>query len=68
MCSRKGHVPLLILYDEAKHNGVQLSQYHYNVWLYVCSLAEAATESSLNPGLSRGFDIFKQMILDIGER
>ncbi|CAL9235226.1 unnamed protein product [Arabidopsis halleri] len=65
MCSKKGDVlEALRLYDEARRNGVQLSQYHYNVLLYVCSLAEAATESSPNPGLSRGFDIFKQMIVD----
>ncbi|CAN8247712.1 unnamed protein product [Cochlearia groenlandica] len=65
MCSRNGDaLEALRLYDEAKRNGVQLSQYHYNVLLYVCSLAEAATESSPNPGLSRGFDIFKQMIVD----
>uniref|UniRef100_A0A1J3D0P1 ribonuclease P n=1 Tax=Noccaea caerulescens TaxID=107243 RepID=A0A1J3D0P1_NOCCA len=65
MCSRDGNVlEALRLYDEAKRNGVQLSQYHYNVLLYVCSLSEGATESSPNPGLSRGFDIFKQMIVD----
>ncbi|CAH2059812.1 unnamed protein product [Thlaspi arvense] len=69
MCSRNGDaVEALRLYDEAKRNGVQLSQYHYNVMLYVCSLSEAAAaaaaESSPNPGLSRGFDIFKEMIVD----
>ncbi|VVB07379.1 unnamed protein product [Arabis nemorensis] len=65
MCSRNGDVgEALRLYDEAKRNGVQLSQYHYNVLLYVCSLVEAGTEASPNPGLSRGFDIFKQMIVD----
>nr|6LVR_A Chain A, Proteinaceous RNase P 1, chloroplastic/mitochondrial [Arabidopsis thaliana]6LVR_C Chain C, Proteinaceous RNase P 1, chloroplastic/mitochondrial [Arabidopsis thaliana] len=61
MCSKKGDVlEALRLYDEARRNGVQLSQYHYNVLLYVCSLASASS----NPGLSRGFDIFKQMIVD----
>ncbi|CAA7049577.1 unnamed protein product [Microthlaspi erraticum] len=66
MCSRDGNVlEALRLYDEAKRNGVQLSQYHYNVLLYVCSLSEgAAAESSPNPGLGRGFDIFKEMIVD----
>ncbi|CAF1823483.1 hypothetical protein HID58_059393 [Brassica napus] len=66
MCSRNGNVlEALRLYDEAKRNGLQLSQYHYNVLLYVCSLTDGETESpSANPGLSRGFDIFKQMIVD----
>lgn len=58
-------LPCLRLYDEAKRNGLQLSQYHYNVLLYVCSLSDAETESSsLNPGLNRGFDMFKQMTVD----
>ncbi|XP_010522307.1 PREDICTED: proteinaceous RNase P 1, chloroplastic/mitochondrial [Tarenaya hassleriana] len=68
MCSKRGDVVEgLRLYDEARSNGVQLNQYHYNVVLYLCSLStdpsvEAAMSQS--PGLQRGFDIFRQMIAD----
>ncbi|KAH9706913.1 proteinaceous RNase P 1 [Citrus sinensis] len=72
MCSKRGDVfEALRLYDDARSNGITLSQHHYNVLLYVCS-CKCGSESSengdrendLNLGLKRGFEIFQQMITD----
>lgn len=66
MCSRHGHVvEALSLYDDARKNGVPLSQHHYNVLLYLCSSGSAESNASAsNVGLERGFEIFQQMISD----
>ncbi|KAL9423233.1 hypothetical protein AB3S75_035343 [Citrus x aurantiifolia] len=72
MCSKRGDVfEALRLYDDARSNGITLSQHHYNVLLYVCS-CKCGSESSENGdrennsnlGLKRGFEIFQQMITD----
>ncbi|KAK4752362.1 hypothetical protein SAY87_021160 [Trapa incisa] len=75
MCSKyKKLDEALELYDEARKNGVQLSYYHYNVLLYLCSSAaadllpesedKAHNMNAKNLGMSRGFEIFQQMKLD----
>lgn len=73
MCSKHGDlVEALHLYDEARREGVQLSQYHYNVILYLCSSGGSSVEVSGDwdgekdsvLGLKRGFDIFGQMVAD----
>ncbi|KAK9292583.1 hypothetical protein L1049_020557 [Liquidambar formosana] len=57
MCSKHGDVvEALRLYDEARSNGVQLNQHHYNVLLYLCSSSDL--------GLKRGFEIYRQMGID----
>ncbi|KDP42693.1 hypothetical protein JCGZ_23633 [Jatropha curcas] len=71
-CSKSGDlVEALRLYDEARSNGVQLTEYHYNVLLYLCSsgsLVElkgdrvVANDSDMNS--RRGFEIFQQMLTD----
>ncbi|KAF8028008.1 hypothetical protein BT93_E0807 [Corymbia citriodora subsp. variegata] len=74
MCSRHGKlVEALQLYDEARENGVPLSQYHYNVMLYLCSSAgsgslgqgDSENDDNLKElGMRRGFEIFQQMAID----
>lgn len=69
MCSRNGQVvEALELYDEARSNGIQLNQHHYNVMLYLCSSSSSVETSGdidvLSVGLSRGFEIFQQMMID----
>lgn len=69
MCSRNGQVvEALKLYDEAQSNGIQLHQHHYNVLLYLCSspslLETSGSIDVLSVGLSRGFEIFQQMMTD----
>ncbi|XP_047321307.1 proteinaceous RNase P 1, chloroplastic/mitochondrial-like [Impatiens glandulifera] len=62
MCSKNGDVDeALRLYDDAKKNGIPLVQHHYNILLYLCS---SVSNGSFNPGLERGFEIFKQMRAD----
>lgn len=73
MCSRHGKlVEALQLYDEARENGVPLSQYHYNVMLYLCSSAGSGAlgqdgsendENLKDLGMRRGFEIFQQMAI-----
>ncbi|XP_041028205.1 proteinaceous RNase P 1, chloroplastic/mitochondrial-like [Juglans microcarpa x Juglans regia] len=59
MCSKRGEmVEALQLYNEARQSGVQLSQHHYNVLLYLCSSSDGGL------GLDRGFEIFRQMLMD----
>ncbi|XP_050375044.1 proteinaceous RNase P 1, chloroplastic/mitochondrial [Argentina anserina] len=61
MCSRDGLVvEALRLYDEARANGVALSLHHYNVMLYMCS----CDGEDADVGLTRGFEIFRQMVED----
>lgn len=63
MCSKDGDVvEALRLYDEARGNGVQLSQHHYNVLLYLCSSSASGELGGV--GLKRGFEIFQQMVMD----
>uniref|UniRef100_A0A0A0LY34 PROP1-like PPR domain-containing protein n=1 Tax=Cucumis sativus TaxID=3659 RepID=A0A0A0LY34_CUCSA len=69
MCSKYGQVvKALELYDEARSNGIQLNQHHYNVLLYLCSspsLLETSGANNLSSVvLSRGFEIFQQMMTD----
>ncbi|XP_022960768.1 proteinaceous RNase P 1, chloroplastic/mitochondrial-like [Cucurbita moschata] len=69
MCSKNGQVvEALKLYDEARSNGIQLQQHHYNVLLYLCSSSSSLETSEdidvLSVGLSRGFEIFQQMMTD----
>ncbi|KAJ8629536.1 hypothetical protein MRB53_022859 [Persea americana] len=60
-CSKKCDVKgALRLYDDARSRGIPLSQYHYNVLLYLCSASKEA-ELDANPGANRGFEIFRQM-------
>lgn len=62
MCSKVGNVvEALRLYDEARSNGIPLTQHHYNVLLYLCS---SSSSSSTELGLKRGFEIFRQMGVD----
>ncbi|XP_022988265.1 proteinaceous RNase P 1, chloroplastic/mitochondrial-like [Cucurbita maxima] len=69
MCSKNGQVvEALQLYDEARSNGIKLEQHHYNVLLYLCSSSSSLETSEdidvLSVGLSRGFEIFQQMMTD----
>lgn len=68
MCSKDGDVvEALRLYDEARSNGVQLSQHHYNVLLYLCSSSASGSASSGELGgvaIKKGFEIFQQMVMD----
>lgn len=69
MCSRNGNViEALKLYDEARSNGIQLNEHHYNVLLYLCSSSSSLETSGdidiLSVGLTRGFEIFQQMMID----
>ncbi|XP_047310582.1 proteinaceous RNase P 1, chloroplastic/mitochondrial-like [Impatiens glandulifera] len=69
MCSKNGDVAeALRLYDDARRNGSQLLQHHYNVLLYLCSSVSSgsgvAKGPAINQGLERGFEIFKQMRAD----
>lgn len=72
MCSKRGDVvEALRLYDDARSNGISLSQHHYNVLLYLCSCKSGPessengdSENALNLGLKRGFEIFQQMVTD----
>ncbi|CAN0891808.1 Proteinaceous RNase P 1, chloroplastic/mitochondrial [Linum grandiflorum] len=68
-CSKTGNLDeALRLYDEARSSGVILNQHVYNVLLYLCSSpAVEGSEVKLKfseLGLSRGFEIFKQMVND----
>ncbi|KAL7148457.1 hypothetical protein ABFS83_06G179700 [Erythranthe nasuta] len=66
-CSKNGDLDeALRLYHEAKLNNIQLNVYHYNVLLYLCSLrSDNDGEEGLNPEtLEKGFEIFKEMIID----
>ncbi|GKV29407.1 hypothetical protein SLEP1_g38339 [Rubroshorea leprosula] len=76
-CSKGGNlVEALSLYDEARTNGVPLSQHHYNILLYLCSSSGSSSDESSgsengdgvnelkNLGLKRGFEIFQQMVVD----
>lgn len=59
MCSKRGDVAeALRLYDEARGNGVPLSQNHYNVLLYLCSSSDGGLS------LEKGFEIYRQMVAD----
>jgi proteinaceous RNase P len=61
-CSKRGDVVEgLRLYDEARKNGVELNQHHYNVLLYLCSQNGGENVSDLR---KQGFEIFQQMIID----
>ncbi|KAI9187388.1 hypothetical protein LWI28_027525 [Acer negundo] len=72
MCSKHGQVvEALQLYDEARSNGIPLSQHHFNVLLYLCSSSSGVESSgdgddanASNSGLERGFEIFQQMVSD----
>ncbi|KAF5183948.1 Proteinaceous rnase p [Thalictrum thalictroides] len=69
MCSKDGDlVEALRIYDDARSNKLSLSKHHYNVLLYLCSssdvLVHEINEKSMNLGLRRGFEIFKQMGID----
>ncbi|KAJ6766780.1 hypothetical protein OIU79_022694 [Salix purpurea] len=65
MCSKAGDVVEgLRLYDEARRNGVELNQHHYNVMLYLCSQNGGENGSDLKLICKRGFEIFQQMIID----
>lgn len=71
MCSKNGDLAEAIrLYDEARSNGIRLSQHHYNVLLYLCSSSpgsgsELSGENSVSDlGVERGFEIFEQMVID----
>ncbi|XP_037497733.1 proteinaceous RNase P 1, chloroplastic/mitochondrial isoform X2 [Jatropha curcas] len=71
-CSKSGDlVEALRLYDEARSNGIQLTQHHYNVLLYLCSSGSSvelkgdriiANASDLS--FKRGFEIYQQMVTD----
>ncbi|KAI4310782.1 hypothetical protein MLD38_035732 [Melastoma candidum] len=73
-CCKDGKfVEGLQLYDEAKKNGIKLTQYHYNALLYLCSMAgsgshEEGSEENLESlkllAKRRGFDIFQDMASD----
>ncbi|XP_059454085.1 proteinaceous RNase P 1, chloroplastic/mitochondrial-like [Corylus avellana] len=59
ICSKNGDVAeALRLYEEARGNGVPLSQHHYNVLLYLCSSSDGVL------GLEKGFEIFRQMVTE----
>ncbi|CAK7338769.1 unnamed protein product, partial [Dovyalis caffra] len=65
MCSKAGDVAEgLRLYDEARSNGVELNQHHYNVLLYLCSQSGGENGRDLKLVCKRGFEIFQQMIID----
>lgn len=76
MCSRHGNlIEALRLYDDARSNKVPLSQYHYNVLLYLCSSvgsssvdaglsAGARDVEDLELGMKRGFDIYRKMSIE----
>ncbi|KAL0559041.1 hypothetical protein IC582_003630 [Cucumis melo] len=69
MCSKYGQVvKALELYDEARSDGVQLILHHYNVLLYLCSspslLETSGANNLLSVVLSRGLEIYQQMITD----
>lgn len=78
MCSKRGDLPeALRLYDEARADGVPLSQHHYNVLLYVCTSPPPTGADEPSPastpapspetaklGVERGFEIFRQMEVD----
>ncbi|KAJ6752656.1 hypothetical protein OIU74_027470 [Salix koriyanagi] len=51
----------LRLYDEARKNGVELNQHHYNVLLYLCSQNGGENVNDLR---KQGYEIFQQMIID----
>ncbi|KAJ6290964.1 hypothetical protein OIU78_026656 [Salix suchowensis] len=62
MCSKcRDVVEGLRLYDEARENGVELNQQHYNVLLYLCSQNEGENVNDLR---KQGYEIFQQMIID----
>lgn len=71
-CSKKGDLAeALRLYDEARSNNVKLNQQHYNSMLYLCSSGspvkldgDGFSESASYFDSKRGFDIFRQMIID----
>ncbi|CAL1385978.1 unnamed protein product [Linum trigynum] len=63
MCSKSGDLTeALRLYDEARRDGIPVTQHLYNVLLYLCSSSNAGSFSDL--GLKRGFEIFQQMVID----
>ncbi|KAG6389164.1 hypothetical protein SASPL_150623 [Salvia splendens] len=63
-CSKNGDLAeALRLYEEAKANGVELNQHHYNVLLYLCSLNPEEGGENLER-FDKGFEIFKQMGAD----
>ncbi|KAF9609734.1 hypothetical protein IFM89_018182 [Coptis chinensis] len=70
MCSKHGDlVEALRLYDEARRERILISKPHYNSLLYLCSCSNTSgsLENSVSDeklGLSRGFEIFKQMGID----
>ncbi|KAG9444004.1 hypothetical protein H6P81_015344 [Aristolochia fimbriata] len=69
MCSKNGKLhQALHLYDEAHENQIPLSQYHYNVLLYLCSSFPSSTDNNeddqISLALERGFEIFHQMGID----
>ncbi|XP_042037537.1 proteinaceous RNase P 1, chloroplastic/mitochondrial-like [Salvia splendens] len=62
-CSKNGDLAeALRLYEEAKADGVELNQHHYNVLLYLCSLKPEGGENF--DRFDKGFEIFKQMGVD----
>lgn len=70
-CSKRSDLKeALRLYDEARANNVPLNVHHYNILLYLCTVGSkngvenCGAEASVEIGLERGFEIFKQMVLD----
>ncbi|EFJ15811.1 hypothetical protein SELMODRAFT_117602 [Selaginella moellendorffii] len=60
-CSKVGDVTgALDIYDSSKDQGVKLSQYHYNVLLYLCSSAALGVILALD----RGLEIYERMKLE----
>ncbi|KAL1552200.1 Proteinaceous RNase P 1, chloroplastic/mitochondrial [Salvia divinorum] len=60
-CSKNGDLAeALRLYEEAKADGVELNQHHYNVLLYLCSLKGGENLEMFD----KGFEIFEQMGVD----
>ncbi|XP_026455375.1 proteinaceous RNase P 1, chloroplastic/mitochondrial-like [Papaver somniferum] len=72
MCSRHGDlIEALRLYDDAKIQGIKITQHHYNMLLYLCSSGvdvkgegDTSDENVSKLGLERGFEIYKQMNID----
>ncbi|XP_047330674.1 proteinaceous RNase P 1, chloroplastic/mitochondrial-like [Impatiens glandulifera] len=66
MCSKKGDVMgALELYDSAKRENLQMSQYHYNVLLYLCS---SAATGVIHPAKSgSGSRVLNRSEIRVGE-
>lgn len=64
-CSKLGNLQeALSLYEEARSNGVPLNNEHYNSLLYLCSASASSSDELAGFGLNKGFEIYKQMVVD----